>query len=53
MAKKLPLSGAGSTEAFHYFHIEFDPQKRHTALEDARATALLLGKLIEVVSSVP
>jgi DNA polymerase III epsilon subunit-like protein len=49
LAKKLPLSGAGADEAFQYFGIEVPKGKRHTALGDARATALLLNKLIDIV----
>ena len=49
LAKALPLSGAGATEAFEYFGIEVPQGKRHTALGDARATAMLLNKLIMVV----
>lgn len=51
LAKRLPLSGAGATEAFDYFGIKFDPHKRHTALEDARATAVLISKLVAIVSA--
>lgn len=50
LAERLPLTGASSTEAFDFFHIPFNSDRRHTALEDARTTALLLNKLIEVVS---
>jgi DNA polymerase III subunit epsilon len=49
LAQRLKLSGAGSTEAFEYFGIELPQGKRHTALGDATATALLLNKLIDIV----
>ena len=48
LAGKLHLTGAGSTEAFEYFGIEVALEERHTALGDAKATALLLNKLLEV-----
>ncbi len=51
LAKKLPLSEAGLSEACKFFRIKFPPHKRHTAKEDARATAKLLTKLIEVAST--
>jgi DNA polymerase-3 subunit epsilon len=49
LAGRLPLKGAGSTESFEYFGIKFEPGARHTALADARATAVLLTKLITMV----
>ena len=49
LTQRLKLSGAGSTEAFAHFGIEVPKGKRHTALGDARATAQLLSKLIDVV----
>lgn len=49
LAGKLKLSGAGSSEAFQHFGIEVPPEDRHTALGDAKATAVLLTKLIEAV----
>lgn len=49
LAGKLPLSSAGSSEAFEYFQIPIDPDERHTALADARATSALLDKLIDIV----
>lgn len=51
LAGRLPLTTAGSTAAFEYFGIAVDPLKRHTALADAVATALLLNKLIDIVKS--
>lgn len=48
LAGKLPLTGAGSTEAFEYFKIPIQTEKRHSALEDAKATAVLLNCLIDV-----
>lgn len=49
LAGALPLEGAGSQEAFEYFGIS--PEKAHTALGDAEATAKLLDKLIETMSN--
>jgi DNA polymerase III epsilon subunit-like protein len=49
LAGKLPLERAGLNEACAHFQIVFDCDKRHTALEDARITAILLDKLIELV----
>jgi DNA polymerase III epsilon subunit-like protein len=49
LTQRLKLSAASSTEAFAYFGIEVPKGKRHTALGDARATAQLLSKLIDVV----
>ncbi len=40
----LPLKGAGSDEAFKYYGVT--PDKRHSALADAEATAKLLDCLI-------
>jgi len=47
LAGGLPLEGAGSQEAFEYFGIT--PEKAHTALGDAEATAKLLDKLIDTL----
>jgi DNA polymerase III epsilon subunit-like protein len=47
LAGMLPLSGAGSTEAFEYFGIKVS--NRHSALADAIATTQLFDKLIELV----
>jgi DNA polymerase III epsilon subunit-like protein len=49
LAQRLKLSGASSTEAFESFGIAVPKGRRHTALGDARATAQLLSKLIDVV----
>ena len=46
----LPLEGAGSKEAFEYFGIY--PEKAHTALADAEATAKLLDKLLEQLTPI-
>lgn len=47
LANKIALTSAGSDEAFKFFGIPIDPNHRHTALGDARATAHLLTCLIE------
>ncbi len=47
LAGLLPLSEAGSTEAFEYFQIAVP--SRHTALADAVATAQLLDKLVALL----
>lgn len=49
LAGKISISGAGSTAAFDYFHIDINSSERHTALADARATGQLLTKLVELV----
>lgn len=51
LAGVLPVSSASSTEAFRHFGIPIDDTERHTALGDARATARLISKLIELVHS--
>jgi hypothetical protein len=49
LAGVLPLSNGSSTEAFRYFGVPIEDAERHTALGDARATARLLAKLVELV----
>jgi len=49
LAGRLPLSGAGSDEAFKHFGIALPAGTRHTAVGDAKATALMLNKLIDLV----
>jgi DNA polymerase III epsilon subunit-like protein len=49
LTETLPLSGAGLTEALEYFQICVATDLRHTALGDARATAQLLTKLVNLV----
>ncbi|MBM3529487.1 MAG: 3'-5' exonuclease [Alphaproteobacteria bacterium] len=49
LAGKLSLPGAGSTEAFAHFGIAIKPDVRHTALADAKATGVLLTKLVDIV----
>lgn len=43
----MPLEQPSSTEAFAFFGIDAG-DKRHTALGDARATAIMLDKLLDV-----
>jgi len=45
----LQIEGAGSTAAFEHFGIRFEDRRRHSALGDAQATALLFTKLVEAV----
>lgn len=49
MANILPLSGAGLDEALRYFDIPVPDGERHTALGDARATSLLITRLLDAV----
>jgi DNA polymerase III subunit epsilon len=51
LAGVIHLAGAGSEEAFEYFRIPVPAGQRHTALGDAKATALLLNKLVSVVQT--
>lgn len=48
LAGRISISGAGSTAAFDYFHIDIKSSERHTALADARATGQLLTKMVEL-----
>ncbi len=50
LAGKLNLQTASSNAAFKHFGIEVSEKERHTALGDARATAILLRKLVELVN---
>jgi DNA polymerase III epsilon subunit-like protein len=45
----LPLEGASSSAAFEYFGIGFVDHARHSALGDAKATALLFTKLVDLI----
>lgn len=53
LAGRSSLSGAGLDEALAYFQVNVNGGLRHTALEDARATAVLFTKLIELAKSAP
>lgn len=46
----LPAKTVASNGAFEYFGINIQAEKRHSALEDARATAQLLTRLVELVA---
>lgn len=48
LAGRSNLSGAGLDEALAHFDVAVNGSLRHTALEDARATAVLLTKLVEL-----
>lgn len=49
LAGRLPLKGAGLSEALGHFGISVPQDKRHTALGDAVATAQLLNELLKLV----
>lgn len=50
IAGYLPLESAASNDAFEYFQIPFDEvYRRHSALGDARAAALLFTKLLDIL----
>lgn len=49
LAGFLPVSAVASTEAFSYLGVRIPEELRHTALGDARATAELLTRLLELV----
>lgn len=49
LAGRLPLKSRGLSEAVAHFGIPVDAARRHTALEDARITAHLLTRLVELV----
>jgi DNA polymerase III epsilon subunit-like protein len=53
LAGRSKLSGAGLDQALAHFNIEVNGGLRHTALEDARATAVLLTKLVELAGPAP
>lgn len=50
LAGRLPEGSAASSNAFAAFKIPLSENERHTALGDARATALLLTALVALVS---
>lgn len=49
LAKRLDIPAANSTDAFKHFNIKIADGQRHTALADARGTAQLLAKLVDMV----
>jgi DNA polymerase III epsilon subunit-like protein len=49
LAGMVPEAAAASNEAFRYLKIEISEADRHTALGDARATAELLTRLVELM----
>jgi len=52
LAGKIQLKSAGSDEAFNHYGIMLTEKERHTALGDARATAILLKRLVEEVNTI-
>ncbi|MEJ0060854.1 MAG: 3'-5' exonuclease [Terricaulis sp.] len=52
LAGRSNLNGAGLDEALAHFNVAMNGGLRHTALEDARATAVLLTKLVELAKPV-
>jgi DNA polymerase III epsilon subunit-like protein len=50
IAGRLPSTAVASSEAFAHLGIAVSAEERHTALGDARATALLLTRLVELIS---
>lgn len=51
LAGKVPESATTSSGAFAHFGIRFPEGKRHTALGDARATAEMLDRILELLRS--
>jgi DNA polymerase-3 subunit epsilon len=51
LAGLLPAAAVASSGAFDYLGISIQAEKRHSALGDARATAELLTRLVELVAS--
>jgi DNA polymerase-3 subunit epsilon len=49
LADKIPLRSAGSDAGFEFFKIEVGKGERHTALGDARATAELLSRAVDLI----
>ena len=53
IAGRVPPTAVASSEAFAHLGVAVSADERHTALGDARATALLLTRLVELVSVRP
>ena len=53
LADRIPIASRGLSEAIDHFKLPIDPARRHTALEDARVTALLFTKLVELLRATP
>ena len=51
LAGLLPAEAVTSSGAFDYLGINIQAEKRHSALGDARATAYLLSRLLELVAT--
>ncbi|MBI2898876.1 MAG: 3'-5' exonuclease [Planctomycetes bacterium] len=49
LAGRIAIKSRGLSEAIAYFQLPVDAARRHTALEDARVTALLLTKLVDLL----
>lgn len=49
LAGRVPIQSRGLSEAIAHFQIPVDLARRHTAIEDARVTARLLTKLIDLL----
>ena len=47
---RLPAAAVASSEAFAHLGVSIAAEMRHTALGDARATAELLTRLVELVT---
>jgi DNA polymerase III subunit epsilon len=53
LENRIPVSATKSDGAFRHFGIQVPPSKRHTALEDARATRALLLAILDLYVRTP